>query len=202
MDEPLSALDLQLRETMREELARIQRELHVTTLLVTHDQQEAMSLADRVVVMGSGGIAQIGPPAELYACPASAFVAEFIGKNNLVRGSVLEQANGSAQARLPSGAVVRVRTTQALPAGSAVEISVRPEALALDCADAAGAHAFSGIVERCRFLGSVSHYFVRAPWDQILLIEVRGDAPVARSGERVTVTWRADGAIAFPARPS
>jgi putative spermidine/putrescine transport system ATP-binding protein len=202
MDEPLSALDLKLRETMRDEIHRIQRELRITTLLVTHDQQEAMSLADRVILMGRGDIQQIGPPAELYSRPANSFVAEFIGKNNLLRGCVVEAVNGIAHARLPSGTVVRVRTMRAMAAGSDVDISVRPEAFALDPQGTSGANAVPGVVERCRFLGNVTHYFVRVPWNQLLVIEVPGHAAESQPGDSVTITWRAENAIAFPVRPS
>jgi putative spermidine/putrescine transport system ATP-binding protein len=202
MDEPLSALDLKLRETMRDEIQRIQRELRISTLFVTHDQQEAMSLADRVILMGHGDIQQIGPPAELYARPATPFVAEFIGKNNLLRGRVVAQADGIAQALLPSGAAVRVRASRPLTAGSDIEISVRPEALRIAADATADANAFPGVVERCRFLGNVMHCFVRAPWDQVLLIELPGHAPTAQPGDAVTVAWDPDQAVAFPARPA
>jgi putative spermidine/putrescine transport system ATP-binding protein len=202
MDEPLSALDLKLRETMRDEIQRVQRELGITTLLVTHDQQEAMSLSDRIIVMGHGDIQQIGPPAELYARPATPFVAEFIGKHNLLRGRVVAQADGIAQARLPGGAVVRVRASRPLAAGSDIDISVRPEAMRITSDAMADANAFSCIVERCRFLGNVTHCFVRAPWDQLLLIEVSGHAPAAQPGHAITVAWHADHAVAFPVRPS
>src|SRR5262249_14933658 len=84
MDEPLGALDLKLRESMQVELRRLQRELQITTILVTHDQQEAMTLADRIVIMAAGAIQQIGSPSELYDRPANAFVANFIGKNNVL----------------------------------------------------------------------------------------------------------------------
>src|SRR4029077_16168386 len=182
MDEPLSALDLKLREAMRDEIQRIQRELRITTLLVTHDQNEAMSLSDRIILMGQGDIQQIGPPGELYAHPATQFVAEFIGKNNLLRASVVAQADGVAQARLPGGATVLLRTMRALAAGSEVEILVRPEALWIDADAPADAHTLRGTVERCRFLGNVTHFFVRAPWGQVLLIEVPGHAPATQPG--------------------
>ena len=89
MDEPLGALDVKLRETLQTELLRLQRELRITTILVTHDQQEAMVLADRIVLLAKGRIQQIGTPAELYDAPANTFVAEFIGHNNMLRGRVL-----------------------------------------------------------------------------------------------------------------
>ena len=202
MDEPLSALDLKLREAMRDEIQRIQRELRITTLLVTHDQQEAMSLADRIILMGPGDIQQIGPPGELYARPATKFVAEFIGKNNLLRGRLIEQANGVVQARLPDGAIVRARASRPMVTGSDVHIMVRPEASRLEPGAPADVNACRGVVERCRFLGNVTHVFVRAPWDQVLLVELAGHAPAVRAGEGVTVAWGEDHAVAFPAGPA
>ena len=202
MDEPLSALDLKLREAMRDEIQRIQRELRITTLFVTHDQQEAMSLSDRIILMGQGDIQQIGPPSELYARPATQFVAEFIGKNTLLRARVVAQADGIAQARLPGGAMVRVRAMQAMAPGGEVDILVRPEALWVDADTPAGVNAIRCTVERCRFLGNVTHFFVRAAWDQVLLVESPGHAPAAQPGESVTIAWRAENAIAFPAGPA
>jgi putative spermidine/putrescine transport system ATP-binding protein len=202
MDEPLSALDLKLREAMRDEIQRIQRELRTTTLLVTHDQQEAMSLSDRIILMGQGDIQQIGPPGELYAHPATQFVAEFIGKNNLLRARVVAQADGVAQAQLPGGATVRLRTMRALAAGSEVEILVRPEVFWIDADAPAEVNTIRGTVERCRFLGNVTHFFVRAPWGQVLLVEAPGHAPAAQPGENVTVAWRAENAVAFPVGPT
>jgi spermidine/putrescine ABC transporter ATP-binding subunit len=202
MDEPLSALDLKLREAMRDEIQRIQRELGITTVLVTHDQQEAMSLSDRIILMGQGDIQQIGPPGELYARPATQFVAEFIGKNNLLRGRVIGHANGVAKARLPDGAIVRTRATRPMTAGSDVHILVRPEALRLGSGAPTDANACRGVVERCRFLGNVTHVFVRTPWDQVLLVELAGHAPAARAGEGVTVAWHEDNAVMLPAGPA
>ena len=93
MDEPLGALDLKLRETMQTELRRIQQELGITAVYVTHDQSEAMNMSDRVVVMNSGVIEQIGAPKEIYNKPASIFVANFIGQVNIINGSVTAQKN-------------------------------------------------------------------------------------------------------------
>jgi putative spermidine/putrescine transport system ATP-binding protein len=202
MDEPLSALDLNLREAMRDEIQRIQRALRITTLLVTHDQQEAMSLSDRIILMGDGDIQQIGSPGELYARPASQFVAEFIGKSNLLRARVIGQQNGVARACLPDGAIVSARAARPMAAGAGVDILVRPEALRLESGVPAGVNAFRGVVERCRYLGNVTHVFVRAPWDQVVLIEVAGHAPPAQAGETVTVTWEEDNTVALPAGPA
>jgi putative spermidine/putrescine transport system ATP-binding protein len=202
MDEPLSALDLKLREAMRDEIARIQRELRITTLFVTHDQHEAMSLSDRIILMGQGDVQQIGPPSELYARPETPFVAEFIGKNNLLRARVTGEADGVAQARLANGATVRVRTMRPLAAGGAIDILVRPEAMWLEADAPSGVNCFRGVVERHRFLGNVTHVFVRAPWGQVLLVELPGHAGAAQPGENVTVAWREDNAIAFPVQPA
>ena len=106
MDEPLGALDLKLREAMQIELHRLQRELRVTTILVTHDQEEAMSLADRIAIMAEGQVQQVGAPEELYHSPANAFVAQFVGKVNLLSGTLTALSSGVASVRLQDGSLV------------------------------------------------------------------------------------------------
>ena len=112
------------------------------------------------------------------------------------------ETDGIAQARLPNGATVRVRTMRPLAAGGAIDILVRPEAMWLEADAPSGANALRGIVERHRFLGNVTHVFVRAPWGQVILVELPGHAGAAQPGETVTVAWREDNAIAFPVQPA
>jgi ABC-type Fe3+/spermidine/putrescine transport system ATPase subunit len=198
MDEPLGALDLKMREALQVELMRIQRELKITTILVTHDQQEAMVLADRVVIMADGRIQQIGTPQELYRKPANAFVANFIGKNNLMTGRLVRAAAGL---RVDLGAGVSVELGAATPpaaADGAIAISIRPEHLELLPA-AAASTAIAGTIEQAVFLGNVVHYFVRTPWNQILLAERSESEPDLTPGSRVGVRWDAQRAVMFPA---
>ena len=108
LDEPLAALDLKLREAMQIELKRIQREIGITFIFVTHDQGEALTMSDRMAVMSRGQVEQIGTPEEIYAAPASIFVAGFIGSANLLPGTLDVAANGGARVRLDSGLLVDV----------------------------------------------------------------------------------------------
>ncbi|MGW2351898.1 ABC transporter ATP-binding protein [Actinacidiphila glaucinigra] len=149
LDEPLSALDAKVRTTLREEIRRLQRELGITTLFVTHDQEEALSMADRVAVMNAGRMEQCAAPAELYDRPATAFVAEFVGTNSRLPG------------RLTDGGLVEVlgRRLPAqgdVPAGTEVDVLVRPEAVSVD-ADPTG----DARVVATAFLGAVTRVTVR-----------------------------------------
>jgi spermidine/putrescine transport system ATP-binding protein len=185
MDEPLGALDLKLREAMQMELTRIQRELGVTTILVTHDQHEAMNLADRIVVMAQGRIQQIGTPDDLYIRPSTRFVAEFVGRNNFLAG-LLEAVSGSeALVRLESGASVHVPVRANVPAGMRVELAVRPQHVTLGVAS-----GIAGRVEERRFLGNVVHYAVRLPSNDTVLVEASTESTLAEPGTDTTLSWQ------------
>src|SRR5712692_829203 len=129
-DEPLSNLDAKLRVQMREELSRLQRQLAITTVYVTHDQEEAMAISDRIAVMRQGTIAQTGTAEELYGAPRSAFVAQFIGRVNLVEVRVLGATNGRVSVEL-WGSPITVRTDDRYAAGQRLLLVLRPEALSL-----------------------------------------------------------------------
>ncbi|WP_334174527.1 ABC transporter ATP-binding protein [Pseudoxanthobacter sp.] len=131
LDEPLSALDVKLREAMQVELKHLHKQLGITFLMVTHDQQEALVLSDRIIVMKQGRVAQIGSPAALYDRPESAYVADFIGATNLIDGTVSARAGGEAEVRLRDGSVVRGEAIGALAPGDAATAGVRPERLRL-----------------------------------------------------------------------
>jgi putative spermidine/putrescine transport system ATP-binding protein len=162
LDEPLSNLDARLRQTMREELRELQRALRVATILVTHDQEEALSLADRVVVMHAGRVEQVGPPEAIYERPASPFVAEFIGHCNFLEGLVHAPAGAPPVFRADHGPTIP------LPPGVATHgqrgtIALRPEAIALlgpGDAAAAGAMVANAVVQRVTYLGALRKYRV------------------------------------------
>jgi putative spermidine/putrescine transport system ATP-binding protein len=151
LDEPLSALDAKIRISLRKEIRTIQRQLGITTVYVTHDQEEALSLSDRVVVMSDGRIEQIGSPADIYNFPATQFVANFVGTLNLLTAKVIDAASG----RL-SVAGQEVRTSKPVEVardGSTVSIAIRPEGIELGTNG--GTNWLSGIVEDVSFLGSI-----------------------------------------------
>lgn len=196
MDEALGALDQKLREELQIELLRIQRELKITTILVTHDQKEAMVLADRIVLMAEGQIQQIGTPEELYKTPANAFVADFIGQNNLLRG-VLAQCDGQPGLQLSDDIVMPVQAGIQKGVGDQIELSIRPENLTLHSEIPAGIRSIPTQVTEVLFLGNVVHYFVRTPWDTTLLIESKMDKRAHRIGDQVNVSWESQHARAF-----
>jgi iron(III) transport system ATP-binding protein len=166
LDEPLSNLDANLREEMRFEIRRLHEALQITTVYVTHDQAEAMVTSDRIAVMQAGGVEQVGTPLEVYERPATAFVAGFIGRTNLLRGRI--GANGRVACE--GGLDLIAGTGREHPAGSTVAVSIRPHTVALAPAAAASApsprledtrlNVFSGTVTRASYFGDAMDYQV------------------------------------------
>ncbi|GAB1364200.1 ABC transporter ATP-binding protein [Rhodobacter sp.] len=147
LDEPLSALDANMREEMRVEIKKIQKQTGITAIFVTHDQEEALSMSDRIVVMRAGGAEQIGTPQEVYDRPATTFVADFLGKANMLPGTVT--ADGAVA--LAAGQTVRVTSDRALSPGEAVTVVVRPQVLSVPPAE--GANRLRGKVTSTSYLG-------------------------------------------------
>jgi putative spermidine/putrescine transport system ATP-binding protein/spermidine/putrescine transport system ATP-binding protein len=174
LDEPLGALDKSLRESMQVELRLLQRRLGITTVMVTHDQDEAMTLADRIVVMRDGRLEQIGSPVEVYQYPASRFVAGFLGVSNFFEGTVAGKANGSVLVCCKNG----VRLTlpvQAVPSGS-ITVALRPEAVRVASGlgnalpgGAPGANAVAATLEQAVYRGFIVHYYLRLPGGEPLV---------------------------------
>jgi putative spermidine/putrescine transport system ATP-binding protein len=151
LDEPLSALDAKIRVALRKEIRSIQRQLGITTVYVTHDQEEALSLSDRVVVMSEGRIEQIGPPADIYNFPATPFVASFVGTLNLIGGTIVEPSTGRLSI---AGQEVRAsKAIEAGHAGTAITVAIRPESVELG--EGGGTNRLRGTVEDVSFLGSI-----------------------------------------------
>jgi len=182
LDEPLGALDLKLRRQLQVELKRIQAEVGITFVYVTHDQEEALTMSDRIAVMHAGKVEQLGTPEELYERPATRFVADFIGSTNLLRGVV----EGDGRVRLDSGDIAGV-AHDGLPPGSEIEISVRPEAISLVPPSAVG--AITATVEQVAYLGSTISYRVRTTGGADLTIESPKTGVRLPVGSDVAVTW-------------
>ncbi|MFB6193542.1 MAG: ABC transporter ATP-binding protein [Halobaculum sp.] len=163
LDEPMSALDARLRERLRRQIVRIQSELGVTTVYVTHDQAEALAVSDRLAVMHEGRVEQIGTPREVYEFPETRFVAEFVGENNLFDGRVVRREAGAADGDTAvvdvGGREFRVAADDGPPAGASVTVCVRPEALVVD----GETNRFEVAVETTEFLGVGARSY--ADWD-------------------------------------
>jgi len=194
LDEPLGALDLKLRRQMQIELKRIQTEVGLTFIHVTHDQEEAMTMADTVAVMNAGAIEQLGRPDELYDNPATTFVANFLGQSNLVAGEIRASRGAELEVDV-HGATIRVPSSRARVRSGKVWFGVRPEKVILgssvDTAEATNVLA-PGVVTDVSFAGVSTQYLVRMPWDQELTVfeQNTGAHPVRRVGEGVDLRWR------------
>ncbi len=187
LDEPLGALDLKLRRQLQLELKRIQTEVGITFVYVTHDQEEALTMSDRIAVMHAGRVEQLGTPEELYERPTTRFVADFIGTTNLLSGTV----EGDGAVRLDSGDLARVGHDRPGPAGSAVEICLRPEAISL--VDGRGRRAPSpGPVEQAAYLGTTVSYQVRTAGGLMLSVLAPKTGVRLPVGSEVAVSWSPD----------
>jgi spermidine/putrescine transport system ATP-binding protein len=196
LDEPLGALDLKLRKQMQLELKRIQQEVQITFLYVTHDQEEAMTMSGRLAVMRRGRIEQLGPPEEVYDRPSTEFVAGFLGASNLLSGEVKARAGDQVDVLVAGGSLVRVPATRVPEGATGVKVGVRPEKIHIDGADASapatGWNAVEGDLRDVTYIG-VSHQFtVAGPEGATLTVyeQNRGVDSVPRAGERVQLRWR------------
>ena len=188
MDEPLGALDLKLREAMQFELRRIQQELGITTVYVTHDQTEAMMMSDRIAVMNTGLLVQLGTAHEIYDHPRTTFVADFIGKINFLPIRPSGEDDGWARADY-SGRRLRV-PREALTHGAETTLAIRPQHLGFVAGDAADdINALPGTLDQKSFTGNILTVVVKIGEGRELLVECRPDDPVPEVGASVHVGW-------------
>jgi putative spermidine/putrescine transport system ATP-binding protein len=173
LDEPLSALDAKVRVQLREEIRRIQLELGITTLYVTHDQEEALSVSDHVAVMYRGRIEQMGSPAEMYTAPATPFVAEFIGTMNRLEATVVDPMTGAVET---GGVTLTVEAARGKPRGARVLVLIRPETVDVTAANGAGANTLTGEVLTHTFLGPVTRLRIDGAGASLI-----ADMPTARA---------------------
>jgi putative spermidine/putrescine transport system ATP-binding protein len=198
LDEPFGALDKNLRLDMQIEVKRLQREYGITTILVTHDQEEALSMADRIAVMARGSIEQVSSPTEIYDRPQTLFVNQFVGSANVVAGELMRAQDGVAVVRVPGGAVLKVEETAELAAGAPVLVSVRPEQLRLEAAPGEG--RIAGVVKAVMPLGPHVVYEVETQSGTSFKVsEPRAPAtPLRRPGESVHVAASVAACRVFP----
>jgi spermidine/putrescine transport system ATP-binding protein len=194
LDEPLGALDLKLRQSMQIELKRIQREVGITFVYVTHDQGEALTMSDRLAVMRDGRIEQLGPPRELYEQPATRFVAGFIGTSNILGGTVASVgSDGAVVSTGPDERVVIPIRTTAL-AGQPIAATVRPEKMRMSVERPAGGCALRAKVEEVVYLGTSTNYTVSTGLGELVVYQLNaGDEIAAPEREdEVWVSWSPD----------
>jgi spermidine/putrescine ABC transporter ATP-binding subunit len=190
LDEPLSALDAKLRDEMRLELTRLQENVGITFIIVTHDQDEALSMASRIAVMDRGAVRQIATPAELYEHPTSRFVADFIGKVNLIEAQAISNLPGSLVCEVKG--IGRIELPSAEPAAGTIAIAVRPEKLKIGTSEPLAANVIKvrGKVRDVAYYGDTSHVVVQADNGPDLSVNVQNESRLGGAGvERGQQVW-------------
>ncbi len=192
LDEPLGALDLKLRRQMQIELKRIQTDVGITFVHVTHDQEEAMTMADTIAVMNAGRIEQMGAPMELYENPVTTFVANFLGQSNLIQGTLTGKSGGDALLEV-QGQRMAMPTSRVHSERDDVWVGVRPEKMQISHAGTPtdGENAVSGVVTDASYIGVSTQYLVELPWGQEVSIfsqNLSTEGPL-RNGDNVVLHW-------------
>lgn len=204
LDEPLGALDLKLRRSMQMELKRIQTEVGITFIHVTHDQEEAMTMADTIAVMNKGRIEQLGAPVDLYENPQSAFVAGFLGQSNLMAVEVVGRSAGVLELEF-EGARLSMPAARAQCSETKIDIGVRPEKIQLTEPEEPrpGANAVNGVIVDASFVGVSTQYLVRIGESKTLTVFSQNTATRLRQvGDRVRLSWHPEHTFGLPAGSS
>jgi spermidine/putrescine transport system ATP-binding protein len=196
LDEPLGAIDLKLRKEMQLELKALNRRLGLTFIYVTHDQEEALTMSDRIAVMDKGRVAQLGTPAEIYENPRTAFVAGFIGEANILDGRTERRSDGRCVVQRPDGVTFLLPDQPGLSDGRQVRIAVRPEWLDLFLRGQVppGENALDGVVREVVFLGETIHVLVALGDAETITVALRNEGQLTRPvpwkpGDAVAVGW-------------
>lgn len=200
LDEPLAALDLKLRKAMQQELKRLQERVGITFVYVTHDQEEALTLSDRIAVMNDGKLLQEGTPTDIYERPRSRFVADFIGQSNFLTGSVQEVGTDVIVKEQGIGTLLRCAGNSDVKSGDIVTVAIRPERIH-PASDASASNVVTGRLTAISFLGSFIHYRVEVG-DNMLVVQRQGGADDAATrwtvGDQVSVSWEPQSALVLP----
>lgn len=201
LDEPLGALDLKLRKEMQLELKHLQMTVGITFIYVTHDQEEALTMSDRIAVMNAGRVLQVGTPVEIYERPSSRFVADFIGESNFLRGRVTEVGSGEVSVTLDGGFPVSVRCDLLPARGTEVTVAVRPEKIRIAPAEAPEANGLvRGRVEEVIYIGTDTFYVVRITDETVVRVRSQNDrnrldgGQLLPVGTPVSLEWASDAA--------
>jgi putative spermidine/putrescine transport system ATP-binding protein/spermidine/putrescine transport system ATP-binding protein len=196
LDDPLGALDKGLRESMQVELRGLQQRLGLTTVMVTHDQDEALTMADTIVVMRDGKLEQVGSAAEIYQRPATEFVANFIGASNMFNGHIERSSGEGLEVKTGSG--IRLRVNGSAGASAKAIVSVRPEAIVIEHSNAGATQgdSFNTVraqVDEIVYRGFVSHYYLRLPDGQQMVVFRQNQGidrmPTYAKGDEVVARW-------------
>ncbi len=196
LDEPLGAIDLKLRKEMQLELKALNKQLGTTFIYVTHDQEEALTMSDRIAVMDNARVAQLGTPAEIYENPRTAFVAKFIGESNFFDGTAERRTGGGWEVARSGGGRFLVPDHPALREGGSVRIAVRPEWMDVSRPEAvpAGENAVGGTIRDVIYLGETMHVIVTVPGCEDVTVAVRNEGQLIkplpwRRGDQAAVAW-------------
>jgi spermidine/putrescine transport system ATP-binding protein len=204
LDEPLGALDLKLRRSMQLELKRIQTEVGLTFVHVTHDQEEAMTMADTIAVMNQGIIEQMGAPSDLYENPRTTFVANFLGQSNLIAAEIAGREGDQVKVRV-QGALASIPAERAHADSGKGWLGIRPEKVLLaeagETIDAPGDVITGGFITDVSFVGVSTQYMVKMPWGQELMVfeQNTGSRRMLSAGTKVDISWRPEYAFLLDA---
>jgi spermidine/putrescine ABC transporter ATP-binding subunit len=195
MDEPLGALDLKLREAMQIEIRRIQQELRITTIYVTHDQSEAMSMSDYIAVMNKGRLEQVGNPTDIYNQPSTQFVANFLGRSNFITGTIIGHRNHQSILETSIGQFDIPR--YAGDTNRTVSIAIRPENLKIyhSISEAAVINSVAGKIETMTFTGNLTSIRATVGDKLVLTIEIRPKDVSLQIGQDVVIAWRPENSV-------
>ncbi|MBF8289457.1 MAG: spermidine/putrescine transporter ATPase subunit [Chloroflexi bacterium] len=193
LDEPLSALDAKIRVVLRHEIRAIQRQLGITTVYVTHDQEEALSLSDRVVVMSEGRIEQVGTPFEVYNFPTTSFVASFVGTLNVLAAAVVDPLGGRLSV---GGQEIRISRPIEARAGDQISLALRPEMVSLGSGPD-GANVLHGSVADVSFLGSIVRIRIRVAEGTVVTLDVFNEPTLVlpQQEQSITISFPAEGPL-------
>jgi putative spermidine/putrescine transport system ATP-binding protein len=198
LDEPLSALDAKIRVSLRSEIRSLQRNLGVTTIYVTHDQEEALSMSDRVVVMSEGRMEQVGAPFEVYNYPRTRFVASFVGTLNILNGTVVDPDKG--RVTIDGQEITTVRGVVDAARGDVRPVALRPEAIVLN---GSGSNRLNGAIDEVSFLGAVVRIRVRFRDSSISLDTFNNpNAPPPKHGDKVVVSFAPEDVLVLDGAPT
>lgn len=191
MDEPLGALDKKLREEMQLEIKHIQESLNITTIYVTHDQEEALTMSDRIAVMRDGRIEQVGTPRDLYERPVNEFVANFIGESNLLEGH-LQRRDGRSFLVTDGDWWIALPSVDDVQAGARITASLRPERIVVG--ETKGENTTEGVIEEVIYVGEATKFRVRVRGERYLTVKQPSRLETMRwqRGDRITLSWRAE----------